>query len=499
PVDRRRPLLRGSLALLSLAVLALPFTAAWQYDAFRRAVSRQAPAPAAGAPAAATPATAGSAAPVVLAYHDVGDETKGRYTVSPERFDAHLRALRRAGYRTLTTAEFTAYLRTGRTPAPRTVYLTFDDGTHGLWVHADPILKRYGAKAAVYLITGQVGTHRPYYLSWAETGRMARSGRWDFQAHTDDSHVRAAVDASGRRASVLSNRIWREADGRPETEAEYRRRVAADLDRSIAALPAHGLPRPELFAFPFSEALGDTNLGTSGTAILRALLRERFTAALTNSPDRPSPPGPRAAAAGLVQRLEITRETGAEALLARIADWAPLSPADVRRPLERPGDWRFGGGLRLGTGALTGEGPHPRRGYVWAAHAPLATADWTAYRVRTTATGLRPRTTGVNLTVRSGSERPVILSVGQGSARLIEKGGDRNAPRCALEPAAEHALDVTVTPEAVRVTVDGRSCATLRSRRGEAASGSGGLTLAVRNDTWAEDTEWPAFTSLTVE
>lgn len=233
-----RPLLRAALGLLTAAVVALPFTAAWQYDTLRRAVAEQAapPAPSSGdggpgLGADAEPAPARNA-PVVLAYHDVGPDDRSRYTVSPEHFDAQLRALRDAGYRTLTTREFTGFLRTGRTPGPRTVHLTFDDGTHGLWTHADPVLARYGMKAAAYLITGQVGTHRPYYLSWPEVERMARSGRWDFQAHTHLSHERAAVDAAGHERSVFTNRLWLADEGRVETSDEYRRRVAADLDRS---------------------------------------------------------------------------------------------------------------------------------------------------------------------------------------------------------------------------------------------------------------------------
>ncbi|MEU4655343.1 polysaccharide deacetylase family protein [Streptomyces sp. NPDC023723] len=493
-----RLLLRGTLALLSLTVVALPFAATWRYDALRRAVAPQAPAPAAEGKAAGAPAPGRAAAPVVLAYHDIGAEPTGRYAVSPERFDAHLRALRAAGYRTLSTAEFTGYLRTGRTPAPRTVYLTFDDGTHGLWTHADPILKRHGAQAAAYLITGKVGTHRPYYLSWAETERMARSGRWDFQAHTDDSHVRAPVDAAGRRASVLSNRIWLPAAGRRETVAEYRRRIAADLDRSITALTDHGLPRPELFAMPFSEVLDRTNLGPDGAATLRSLLRERFTAALTNSGRRPAPPGRRAAAAGFVQRLEITPDTGAEDLLKELAHWAPRRPADAGRPLRQPGDWHFGSARGVGLGALTGAGPYPRDHYVWADHLPLATADWTAYRLRATVTGLRGGVTGASVLVRAGSQRPVVLSVGHGAARLTGKNSGRAGRSCELRAAAEHRLEVSVSPERVRATVDGRPCATLRSpRAADPAAGSGGFSLAVRNER--ADGAWPAFTSLTVE
>ncbi|MDT0612898.1 polysaccharide deacetylase family protein [Streptomyces lancefieldiae] len=494
----RRPLLRAVLALLALAVPALAFTTAWQYDSYRRAVAHQAapPAPSSGAPVRGAGASPAREAPVVLAYHDVGPETNSHYTVSPQRFDAHLRALREAGYRTLTTGEFTEFLRTGRTPAPRSVYLTFDDGTHGLWVHADPILARHRMKAAAYLITGQVGTHRPYYLSWAEIERMARSGRWDFQAHTDRSHVRSVVDATGRKAPVLTNRLWLEGERRLESEREYRLRVEADLDRSIDAFARRGLPRPELFAYPFSETRQGTNLGPNGFGALRTMLRERFTAALTNSSSRPLPPGRRAAAAGEVQRLEVTRDTTSTALLRELARWTPVAPADVHRPLERPDDWRFPKSAEeIGIGALTGEDPHPRRTYVWADHRPIATADWTTYRVRATVTGLRGPATGAGLTVRVGSEHPAFVSLGRGTARLGERG--TKGKRCELDPSGTHELRVSVTPEEVRVSVDGRLCGKLRSHWRTDAHGAGGFSLNVRNEDGSGP--WPRFTSLTVK
>ncbi|MEJ1197921.1 MULTISPECIES: polysaccharide deacetylase family protein [unclassified Streptomyces] len=498
----RRPLLRAALGLLALAVVALPFTAAWQYDAFRRAVAHQAappPAPgAAGVDAGAAPA---GSAPVVLAYHDIGPDDRSRYTVSPAHFDAQLRALREAGYRTLSTREFTDFLRTGRTPAPRTVYLTFDDGTHGLWVHADRILARYGMTAAAYLITGRVGTHRPYYLSWAEVERMARSGRWDFQAHTHLSHERVPVDSAGHERSAFTNRLWLTDEGRVETRDEYRRRIAADLDQSVRDLTEHGLPRPELFAYPFSERMGESNLGRRGADALRTLLRDRFTATLTNSADRPLPPGRRAAAAGQVQRLGVTRDTTPAGLLRELARWAPVAPSGVERPLSHPGHWRVtGDGEPVGLGALTGEGSRPRgTDYVSAAYRPVATADWTTYRVEATARGLRGTTNGVGITVRSDSEHPVALSVGRNTASLTapDSGGTDERPSCRLDPSGTHRITVAVTPERVRVTIDGRPCMTVRADWRRAAEGAGGFALSVRNS--GPDGPWPRFASLRIE
>ncbi|MET7391775.1 polysaccharide deacetylase family protein [Streptomyces sp. NPDC005529] len=501
PSGLRRRLLRTGLGVLSALVVAVPFTAAWQYDAQRHAVAVQAPAPA-KAPGAPTVTGAQSAqAPIVLAYHDIGPATASPYTVRPWRFDEQLAALRSAGYRTLSTGEFTAYLRTGRTPAPRTVYLTFDDGTHGLWVHADPILAKYHMRGAGYLITGSVGTHRPYYLSWPEIRRMAQSGRWDFQDHTDLAHRRAAVDASGRLASVLNNRLWlgRQGErGRLETRSEYERRVRRDLDRSLRAFGAHNLPRPTLFAYPFSEATQTGNLGEGGSLVLDRLLRKHFTAALTNASSRPLPAGPRAAATGQVQRLEITRDTTASSLLRDLSSWASVGPADVHHTLTDAKSWVREGGL-CGTSiaTLTGDGSCPARAsYVSAAFRPIATADWSFYRLRFTVGRLEGTSNNASVTVRYGSLHPTVLSVGHHTATLGERGArDRRSLRL-NQPGARHTVELTVTPSTVRAQIDGRQTLTLRADQGPAADRSGGFALGARRTGTAPDL--PQYTDLMV-
>ncbi|MEU9730811.1 polysaccharide deacetylase family protein [Streptomyces sp. NPDC048002] len=496
---RRRTLARVVLGGLAVAVVTVPFAVAWEYEAGRRTVSAQVPAPGADADArpAADPARK-AAAPVVLAYHDIAPEPRGRYTLTPERLDAQLSALARAGYRTLSTEEFTDYLATGRTPAPRTVYLTFDDGTRGLWTYADPVLAKHRMRAAAYLITGSVDTHRPYYLSWNEIGRMADSGRWDFQDHTHLAHRRAAVDEAGRLGSVLANRLWLDQEGRLESAAEYRARIEEDLDRSLSAFAEHGLPRPRLFAYPYSETGGATNQADGGTTVLRELLDARFTAALTNTTSRPLPAGPRAAAAGQVRRLEVLGSTTPDDLLSGLADWTTLSPGDVPEPLLHPGQWRDANGGPVGTAALTGEGPATGT-YASAAHLPMATAGWRAYRVTAGADRLRGSGTGVSVEVGHGSLDPCVITLGANGLRVTEKrhGAAPEVTVRRLTPAPAHRMTVDVSPEAVRITVDDEVTLTVRRRDGEEpARTDGGLSLAVRND--APDGAWPRFTSLRV-
>ncbi|MCX5417433.1 polysaccharide deacetylase family protein [Streptomyces sp. NBC_00059] len=502
---------RALLWLLALTMVCAPFYGAWRYNEFRRSVTAQEPpprpahgvsSPAPGAPAGGARAgsRARSAAPVVLAYHDIGRDSRSRYTVTPEAFDAQLGALAAAGYRTLSSAEFVAYLRGGRAPGPRSVFLTFDDGAHGLWVHGDRILAKYRMRAAAFLITRAVGSHRPYYLSWEEIGRMARSGRWDFENHTHDLHQRSPVDASGNRASALTSRLWLSGGKRRETEAEYRRRVEADLDRSIGDITRHGLPAPRLFAYPFSEANGRNGSVRPTNRTLRAALDARFAAALTNSSDRPLPAGRRAAAAREVQRVEVTRRTDVRDLLTRVERWTAVSPGACPAPLAEPLLWRRSDRTNAtGLGALTGTGPYPRgTAYAAASYRPTSTADWSAYTVDARADRLRESENNVGLVVRDGSRDPLAVALSLSHVRLLERrdGRWREVTRRRITAAAEHRVRVTVDGDRTVVVVDGGTRIERLGTRVTGGDATGGFALSVRNGDPAG--AWPRFTSLTV-
>ncbi len=64
------------------------------------------------------------------------------------------------------------------------VILTFDDGYDCLYDNLFPLLKKYNAKAVVYLITGNIETGAYHSLSREQIIEMAESGLVSFQSHT---------------------------------------------------------------------------------------------------------------------------------------------------------------------------------------------------------------------------------------------------------------------------------------------------------------------------
>lgn len=100
----------------------------------------------------------------ILMYHYIRDpdlQSDGigkNLSVSPNSFESHLKIIQSKGFKTATLAEFA----TNKVYEP-SVILTFDDGYSDFYTDARPILKKYGARATVFVITDKID--RPGYLT----------------------------------------------------------------------------------------------------------------------------------------------------------------------------------------------------------------------------------------------------------------------------------------------------------------------------------------------
>ncbi len=265
---------------------------------------------------------------VVLCYHDLSYRAHNRYTVTPDAFAAQMTTFRASGFHTIGAAEFAAFVRGSRVSLPsRPLFITFDDGAKGTSIYADGILRRLSYRATVFLITGDVSHHQPYYLDWPEVEAMARSGRWSFGAHTYQGHGKITIDKAGDVGPFLTNRMWLPAAKRVEALDEYQARVSHDLDRSISDIQDRGLPHPYLFAYPFSATVEPTNDPVI-IPILKRMLAERFWGLMDNTSSatliRPDMRAP-------LPRVEVFHGMGAKELLGRVEDTIARSPARASR------------------------------------------------------------------------------------------------------------------------------------------------------------------------
>jgi peptidoglycan/xylan/chitin deacetylase (PgdA/CDA1 family) len=95
--------------------------------------------------------------PLVLMYHSVSpyDEDPYEVTMTPERFERHMRWLRGRKLRGVSMAELLSARAEGR--GRGLVGLTFDDGYEDFVTYAMPILQRYGFTATAFVLAGRLG------------------------------------------------------------------------------------------------------------------------------------------------------------------------------------------------------------------------------------------------------------------------------------------------------------------------------------------------------
>lgn len=166
------------------------------------------------------PGTASAAEPVaepvtewhvpVLMYHRVAPDSDLRSSivdlvVRPRTFAGHMRILHEHGWRTITAEALAAAMRARVAVPPRTVVLTFDDGTQDVYTNAWPIMQRHGYVGTFYLITSRTYRHnrpRSYSMSQLQAMDLAAAGN-DIGNHTRDHVCLAGTsDATARQQIV---------------------------------------------------------------------------------------------------------------------------------------------------------------------------------------------------------------------------------------------------------------------------------------------------------
>lgn len=172
-----------------------------------------------------------AAALPILMYHHVSPNP-GLVTVSPATFCEHMKALARAGWRTVGLDTAAALFRGEALPA-KTCIVTFDDAYLDNQVHAAPVLADFGFRAAIFAVTGWMGEgpvrdgdqetpdHREckrriasgdgdsVILRWSEAERLQAAGTFEFHSHTH-THIRwdkTLEDARQRESALASDLV----------------------------------------------------------------------------------------------------------------------------------------------------------------------------------------------------------------------------------------------------------------------------------------------------
>ena len=145
----------------------------------------------------------------ILMYHaihvmDPSEAANSGLIVDPETFESHLKALKEAGYYTLSPAEAYKALTENVLPEnKKVVWLTFDDSLKDFYTQAYPILQKYQMKATNNVITGFVQAGREDILTLDEIKEMKKNGM-SFEDHTVN-HPDLSVSSADAQNSELQD------------------------------------------------------------------------------------------------------------------------------------------------------------------------------------------------------------------------------------------------------------------------------------------------------
>lgn len=190
----------------------------------------------------------------ILMYHHLSEDVTNSEMVSPEQFEAQIRALAEAGYTGISFDELQAYVLRGEPLPEKPVVITFDDGYRSNYTLAYPILQKYGMKATIFAIGVSFGkdhykdtdyTITPHFGA-DEAAEMTAAGLISIQSHTYDMHQWPPYETdSAVRENIL------QLPG--ESEESYVQALTEDFTRSRALLEgATGQP-VDVLAYPAGQ------------------------------------------------------------------------------------------------------------------------------------------------------------------------------------------------------------------------------------------------------
>ncbi len=140
---------------------------------------------------------------MVLNYHKI-DDMDISLSVLPKDFDDQMRYLKENNYHTITPEELYESLSGNYQLPENPVLITFDDGYLDNYENAYPILRKYGFKATIFVISSFVGKME-HYFTWEQAREMAEHGI-SIQSHTVDHKSMTDLSDEQLRAELVESR-----------------------------------------------------------------------------------------------------------------------------------------------------------------------------------------------------------------------------------------------------------------------------------------------------
>ncbi len=188
----------------------------------------------------------------VLMYHKFGSAGSDVWTMDLKEFRRDLASFSAQGYKTILPKDLAANKKWGRPLPSKPMIITMDDGHIGV-TNAEVLLKEYGYKAIVYLITDMTASNDAARFSWNGAPCLI----WDEVKAIESRGVLSFGGHSASHANLASL-----AD-----PSEEIRRCFNDLRRNLGH-------KPDSFCYPFNQY---------NPRVVAAMTGSRFTTGMAGS------------------------------------------------------------------------------------------------------------------------------------------------------------------------------------------------------------------------
>ena len=149
----------------------------------------------------------------ILEYHMVAtytDDTSYEYNVPPAEFRRQMEWLKENGYTTVTLLDIMKAKKGKLTLPEKPIVLTFDDGYDNNYFELLPILREYGFKATVFMVTNNIGTEG--YMTWDDL-RILQNEGIEIASHTANHLPLTKVKPEKYDDEILLSKLLLEWNG----------------------------------------------------------------------------------------------------------------------------------------------------------------------------------------------------------------------------------------------------------------------------------------------
>ncbi len=167
-------------------------------------------------------------------YHNISPHRPRKleiWTVSPKAFRRQMHWLARRGYTGISARQWSAWRRSSQPLPPKPVVLTFDDAYQDIAEYALPVLREFGFRATVFVVTRSIGKTNLWdepsgfgtlrIMSAGQIHQFADQGI-EFGSHTRTHPRLTALDPDAMKAEVAGSRLdLAEILGAPPTSFAY--------------------------------------------------------------------------------------------------------------------------------------------------------------------------------------------------------------------------------------------------------------------------------------